>query len=160
MALDSRKYDLNSMWDARGALHYGKFAIHDDHPLGRMINMREVFTYSSNIGAARIALAQGVEAHKAFLRKMGQLERLRTELPESASPIVPHRWAELNTVTIAFGHGIAVAPLQAVIGIDAPGDGGLPVPAAFMKGHPPGAGGAGEPAVKPQRHGGKWGFLS
>ena len=34
MALDSGKYDLNSMWDARGPLHYGKFAIHDDHALG------------------------------------------------------------------------------------------------------------------------------
>src|SRR5438045_6531933 len=133
MALDSGKYDLNSMWDARGALHYGKFAIHDDDPLGRMINMKEVFTYSSNIGAARIALAQGVEAHKAFLRKMGQLERLRTELPESASPILPRHWAELNTVTIAFGHGMAVAPLQAVMGIDALVNGGYLIPPTFMK---------------------------
>ena len=41
---------------------------------GRFINMKEVFTYSSNVGAARIALSQGVEAHKAFLRKMGQLD--------------------------------------------------------------------------------------
>ena len=114
MALDSGKYDLNSLWDARGPLHYGKFTIHDDHALGRMINMKEVFYYSSNVGAARIAMSQGVEAHKAFLRKLGQLDRLRTELPESASPILPKRWSELNTVTIAFGHGIAVAPLQAV----------------------------------------------
>ncbi|TMJ61165.1 MAG: penicillin-binding protein 2, partial [Alphaproteobacteria bacterium] len=111
MALDSGKADLNSMWDARGPLHYGKFTIHDDHALGRMINMKEVFHYSSNVGAARIALSQGVEAHKAFLRKLGQLDRLRTELPESASPIMPKRWSELNTVTIAFGHGMAVAPL-------------------------------------------------
>jgi cell division protein FtsI (penicillin-binding protein 3) len=133
MALDSGKYDLNSMWDARGPLHYGKFTIHDDHALGRMINMKEVFYYSSNVGAARIALAQGVEAHKAFLRKMGQLERLRTELPESASPILPKRWAELNTVTISFGHGIAVAPLQAVMGINAVVNGGLLIPPTFLK---------------------------
>src|SRR6476646_8695743 len=133
MALDSGKYDLNSMWDARGPLHYGKFAIHDDHPLGRMINMREVFTYSSNVGAARIALAQGVEAHKAFLRKMGQLERLRTELPESAAPLVPRRWGELNTVTIAFGQGLSVAPLQAVMGINALMNGGYLIPPTFMK---------------------------
>src|ERR1700676_3054905 len=133
MALDTGKYDLNSMWDARGPLHYGKFTIHDDHPLGRMINMREVFTFSSNVGAARIALSQGVEAHKAFLRKMGQLERLRTELPESASPIVPKRWAELNTVTIAFGHGLSVAPLQAVMGIDALVNGGYLIPPTFLK---------------------------
>jgi cell division protein FtsI (penicillin-binding protein 3) len=133
MALDSGKFDLNSMWDARGPLRYGKFTIHDDHALGRMINMKEVFHYSSNVGAARIALSQGVEAHKAFLRKLGQLDRLRTELPESASPILPKRWAELNTVTIAFGHGIAVAPLQAVMGIDALVNGGYLIPPTFMK---------------------------
>jgi len=133
MALDSGKYDLNSMWDARGPLHYGKFAIHDDEPKGRYLSMKEVFTFSSNVGAARIALAQGVEAHKAFLRKMGQLDRLRTELPESASPILPRHWGELNTVTISFGHGIAVAPLQAVMGIDALVNGGYLIPPTFMK---------------------------
>ncbi len=58
----------------------------------------------------------GVEHHKWFLKKLGQLDRLRTELPESAEPIVPKRWGELNTVTIAFGHGLSVAPLQAVAG--------------------------------------------
>src|SRR6202022_3384628 len=106
---------------------------HDDEPKGRFLNMREVFTFSSNVGAARIALSQGVEAHKAFLRKLGQLERLRTELPESASPILPKHWSELNTVTIAFGHGIAVAPLQAVMGIDALVNGGYLIPPTFLK---------------------------
>ncbi len=114
-------------------LHYGKFTIHDDDPLGRFLNMKEVFTFSSNVGAARIALSQGVEAHKAFLRKMGQLDRLRTELPESASPMVPKRWGELNTITIAFGHGIAVAPLQAVMGINALVNGGILIPPTFLK---------------------------
>ena len=133
MALDSGKANLNSMYDDRGPLHYGKFTIHDDEPKGRFINMKEVFTFSSNIGAARIALAQGVEAHKAFLGKMGQLQRLRTELPESAAPLVPHRWGELNTVTIAFGHGVAVAPLQAVMGIDALVNGGYLIPPTFLK---------------------------
>jgi cell division protein FtsI (penicillin-binding protein 3) len=92
-----------------------------------------VFYFSSNVGAARIALSQGVEAHKAFLRKLGQLDRLRTELPESASPILPRHWGELNTVTIAFGHGIAVAPLQAVMGIDALVNGGYLIPPTFLK---------------------------
>ncbi|HZR89537.1 MAG TPA: penicillin-binding protein 2 [Bradyrhizobium sp.] len=133
MALDSGKYGLDSMWDARAPLHYGKFAIHDDEPKGRFISMKEVFTFSSNIGAARIALAQGVDAHKAFLRKMGQLDRLRTELPESASPIVPRHWGDLNTITIAFGHGIAVAPLQAVMGVSALVNGGYLIPPTFLK---------------------------
>jgi cell division protein FtsI (penicillin-binding protein 3) len=133
MALDTGKYDLNSMWDARGPLHYGKFAIHDDEPKGRYLSMKEVFTFSSNVGAARIALSQGVDAHKAFLRKMGQLERLRTELPESAAPIVPRHWGDLNTITIAFGHGMAVAPLQAVMGVSALVNGGYLIPPTFLK---------------------------
>ena len=64
---------------------------------------------------------------------MGQLDRLRTELPESAEPLVPKRWAELNTVTIAFGHGLSVAPLQAVMAISALMNGGHLIPPTFLK---------------------------
>jgi cell division protein FtsI (penicillin-binding protein 3) len=133
MALDSGKANLNTLYDARAPLQYGKFRIRDSHPMGRAMTLAEVFTYSSNIGAARAALGQGVEAHKAFLKKTGQLDRLRTELPESAMPIVPKRWGELNTVTIAFGHGMAVAPLQAVMGINAMVNGGYLIQPTFLK---------------------------
>ena len=150
MALDTGKYGLDSLWDARGPLHYGKFAIHDDEPKGRFLTMKEVFTFSSNVGAARFALSQGVEAHKAFLRKMGQLERLRTELPESASPILPRRWSELNTITIAFGHGIAVAPLQAVMGVSALANGGLLIPPTFLKRTPEEARAIAKRVIKPE----------
>src|SRR5471030_1246541 len=61
MALDSGKVTLDSTFDARVPLHFGKFEIHDSHPEGRFLTLSEVFTYSSNIGAARIALAMGVE---------------------------------------------------------------------------------------------------
>ncbi len=133
MALDSGKVTLNSTFDARASLRYGRFTIHDDHPIPRNLTVPEIFTYSSNIGAARMALAGGVEAHQRFLRKIGQLDRLRTELPESAEPIVPKRWGELNTVTIAFGHGLSVAPLQAVMGVAATMNGGLLLPPTFLK---------------------------
>jgi cell division protein FtsI (penicillin-binding protein 3) len=64
---------------------------------------------------------------------MGQLDRLRTELPESAEPLIPKHWAELNTVTIAFGHGLSVAPLQAVMATAALVNGGLLIPPTFLK---------------------------
>ncbi len=133
MALDSGKATLASTFDASHPLQYGRFAIHDYEPMHRALSVPEIFTYSSNIGAARMALAVGVEGHQAFLRKMGQLDRLRTELPESAEPIVPKRWGELNTVTIAFGHGLSVAPLQAVMGIAATLNGGRLIPPTFLK---------------------------
>ena len=133
MALDNCKANLNSTFDARQSLRYGKFTIHDFHAEKRVLTVPEIFTFSSNIGAARMALACGVEQHKAFLRKLGQLDRLRTELPESAEPLVPKHWGELNTVTIAFGHGLSVAPLQAVMGIAATLNGGLLIPPTFLK---------------------------
>jgi cell division protein FtsI (penicillin-binding protein 3) len=133
MALDSGKVNLKSMFDARMPLHFGRFAIHDFEPMHRFLSVPEVFTYSSNIGAARIALSFGVDAHRAFLKKIGQLDRLRTELPESAEPIVPKRWGDLNTATIAFGHGLSVAPLQAVMGVAALMNGGMLIPPTFLK---------------------------
>jgi cell division protein FtsI (penicillin-binding protein 3) len=133
MAFDSGKIGLNSTFDVRGPMRYGRFQIHDDHAQNRVLTVPEIFTYSSNIGAAKIALSMGVEHHKWFLKKMGLLDRLRTELPESAMPLWPNRWGELNTVTIAFGHGIAVAPLQAVAAINALVNGGYLIPPTFMK---------------------------
>jgi cell division protein FtsI (penicillin-binding protein 3) len=133
MAIDSGKVTLSSSFDARGSLRYGHFNISDYHAQNRVLTVPEIFTYSSNIGAAKIALAIGVENHKAFLRKVGQLDRLRTELPESAEPIVPKPWGELNTVTIAFGHGLSVAPLQAVMGVAAILNGGWLIPPTLLR---------------------------
>ena len=87
MALESGKVNLGSHIDARDSLRYGRFTIHDFHATHRVLTVPEVFTHSSNIGTARMALMVGVEGHQAFLRKMGQLDRLRTELPESAEPL-------------------------------------------------------------------------
>lgn len=133
MALDSGKVTLDSTFDASKPLHVGRFTIHDFHAQNRMLSVPEIFTYSSNIGAARIARAMGVEYHKAFLRKMGQLDRLRTELPESREPMMPKHWGELNTVTIAYGHGLAVSPLQASMAVGALMNGGLLIPPTFLK---------------------------
>jgi cell division protein FtsI (penicillin-binding protein 3) len=133
MALDSGKITLKSAFDARFPLQYGKHTIHDYHAQNRILTVPEIFTYSSNIGTARMAVSLGVEHHKWFLKKMGQLDRLRTELPESAEPLVPKRWMELNTVTIAFGHGLSVAPLQAMMAIGALMNGGNLIAPTFLK---------------------------
>jgi cell division protein FtsI (penicillin-binding protein 3) len=150
MALDSGKATLKSTFDAHNPLHYGKFEIHDFEPMQRALTVPEIFTYSSNIGAAHIAMSMGIDAHKAFLKKMGQLDRLRTELPESAEPIVPKHWGELNTMTIAFGHGLSVAPLQAVMGVAALMNGGILIPPTFLKRSEAEAQALGTRVVKPE----------
>ena len=150
MALDSGKVNLGSRLDARDSLRYGRFTIHDFHATHRELTVPEVFTHSSNIGAARMALKVGVEGHQAFLRKMGQLDRLRTELPESAEPLVPKHWGELNTVTIAFGQGLNVAPLQALMAVGALVNGGHLMKPTFLQRTPEAALAASEQVVSAQ----------
>jgi len=150
MALDSGKFTINSTLDARSGLRYGKFTIGDYHGTHRILTVPEVFIHSSNIGTAKMALGVGVEGHKAFLRKSGQLERLVTELPENALPIVPSKWGELNTITIAFGHGIAVAPLQALMAVGALVNGGIMIKPTFLKRSEEEAREAGVRIIKPE----------
>ncbi len=112
MALDSGKVTLNSSYDATHPLVIGNRSIDDYRGQRRVLTLPEIFTYSSNIGTARMALDVGIDKHLAFLRKVGLLDRLQTELPESAKPLLPKHWGRLVAATAAFGHGFAVQPLQ------------------------------------------------
>ena len=134
MALDSGKVNINSSFStAGGMMRFGRQVIKEYHGTGRTLTVPEVFLHSSNMGSIKMALAVGVEGHKAFLKKMMQLDRMTTELPESAAPIVPQRWGEINTATIAFGHGLAVAPLQALSAVAALVNGGYLMKPTFLK---------------------------
>ncbi|PTM42201.1 penicillin-binding protein 2 [Bosea sp. 124] len=134
MALDSGKANINSSYStAGGMMRFGRQVIKEYHGTGRTLTVPEVFLHSSNMGSIKMALSVGVEGHKAFLRKMMQLDRMTTELPESAAPIVPGRWGEINTATIAFGHGLAVAPIQAMAAVGALVNGGTLITPTFLK---------------------------
>lgn len=151
MALDSGKYNVNSTFDTRGGvLNWGRQKIHEYHGTNRVITMPEVFTHSSNIGSAKMALGIGVPGHKAFLKKMGLTDRMRTELPESAEPLVPPRWTEINTITIAFGHGLAVAPIQATAAVAAIANGGFLMTPTFLKTTPEAAMAKATRVLKPE----------
>ena len=131
MALDSGQFKMSDKIDARTPLHFGSFEIDDFHGRHSMLDLMETFVYSSNIATAKIALAMGIDKHKEFLQRLGLFDRLQTELPENAMPQVPKHWAPVNSATIAFGHGIAVAPLQAVAGTAALLNGGYLIPPTF-----------------------------
>jgi cell division protein FtsI (penicillin-binding protein 3) len=134
MALDSGKANINSTYStAGGMMRFGSQVIREYKGTGRTLTVPEVFVHSSNMGSVKMALSVGVEGHKAFLTKMAQLDRMRTELPENAAPILPGRWGELNSATIAFGHGLAVAPIQALAAVGALVNGGNLITPTFVK---------------------------
>ncbi|MEW6630403.1 MAG: penicillin-binding protein 2 [Pseudomonadota bacterium] len=116
MALDSGKATMNSRFDASHPIRVGHQAIHDFHGKNRVLSLPEVFLYSSNIGSAREAELVGIEGHREFLHRLGILDRMQTELPEIARPTEPKVWKQVNSYTIAFGHGVSTTPLQAAVG--------------------------------------------
>lgn len=133
MALDSGKVGLNSTFDASKPLRIGGFTINDFHGKRRVLTVPEIFIYSSNIGTAKMAEVIGVEGHRDFLKKVGLLDRMKTELPEVAHPTEPKEWKRLHSITISYGHGVATTPLQTAVAAVAMVNGGKLFPPTFLK---------------------------
>jgi len=119
MALDFGTVGLRDGFDASKPLKISRFTIRDYHAENRWLSVPEIFMYSSNIGAAKMALAVGNERQQAFLGRLGMLDRPALEIPEVGAPQLPKTWKDLTTATIAFGHGLAVTPIQLASGIAA-----------------------------------------
>lgn len=134
MALDTGKARLDSMYDVRTPLEIGQYTIKDLHPAGRPLSMREIFIRSSNVGAGMIALDSGAEVQRAFLQRFGLLEPIKTEIGATAVPQVPRHWGKIETVTVSYGHGLAVAPLQFAAAFATLVNGGLRVTPRFVQG--------------------------
>jgi cell division protein FtsI (penicillin-binding protein 3) len=112
MAFDAGRAGPQTILDVTQPIVEGRFTIKDAHGPGRPLSVAEVFTHSSNVGAAMLALDAGADRHKAFLGKLGLLDRLQTEAGPVAPPQLPERFDRISQITMAYGHGIAVAPLQ------------------------------------------------
>jgi cell division protein FtsI (penicillin-binding protein 3) len=149
MVLDNRIGTLNSLYDARNNIRVGRFTIQDYHAEHRWLSLAEVFMHSSNIGSVKMALEAGVERQKEFFQRLGMTRAPVIEIPEVAAPLVPAPWREVNTMTIAFGHGMSVTPLHMAIGVSAMVNGGMLRQATMLK-HSDGYLPAGQQVVSPR----------
>jgi cell division protein FtsI (penicillin-binding protein 3) len=127
MALDSGMVHIWDQFDASHDIHIGKFTISDFEGKHRWLYLPEVLAYSSNLGAAHVAITAGGERQRAWMKGMGMFDRTGVELPEAARPIVQPQgnWKEIVTMTVGFGHGISVTPLHVVRGTAAIANGGI-----------------------------------
>ena len=132
MALDSGKVSMKDQFDARGSIRIGGFTISDFHGKNRVLTVPEIFIYSSNIGTARMADLVGISGHKEFLTRLGLLTRMKTELPEVATPTQPAEWKKINSITISFGHGVSTTPLQTAVAAAALMNGGKLIEPTFL----------------------------
>jgi len=114
MALDSDAVKITDQFDAIEPFKMNRYRIGDFHAKKRRLSMPEVIAFSSNIGAAKLAMAVGTDRQRDYFDRFGLLERHPIRLNEVSRPQRPEVWREINTVTASYGHGIAVSPLQTI----------------------------------------------
>jgi cell division protein FtsI (penicillin-binding protein 3) len=147
MAMEDRTTRLDEYFPVGSGFKIGKFTIHDAERMPAQMMAKDILAQSSNAGTAQIGLRSGPVRQAAFLRNLGVLSALRTELPEYARPHYPSHWEQVETATISFGHGIEVTPLSYVAAAASVVNGGRRIQPTFLK-HPEDARGA--QVIKPE----------
>ncbi len=131
MALDFGVVSINSRV-ATTPFTVAGHTIREFHNEGSSLSVPDIFKYSSNVGSAREADMVGLERHQEFLTRLGLLSKMSTELPEVAMPTQPKVWRKINSMTIAFGHGVSTTPLNTAVAAAALINGGYYIPPTFL----------------------------
>ncbi len=127
IALDSRVVTPQSrIFCENGAWRLGAATIHD-HGAHQWLTLEEIIARSSNIGAAKIALALGPKRVFDGLRAFGLGHPTGVDLPGEAFGILRQLQIaqRVELANEGFGQGLAVTPLQLVVAYGAIANGGL-----------------------------------
>lgn len=129
--------DLSRRYQSARPLEMGGFRIRDSHVMGPTLNVPEALIHSSNIVTAQVADELGGKALQRYMTDLGMHERPYIELPARGFPIW-HKgdWPRLRTMTVSYGHGIAVTPLHLASAYATMVNGGIWRPATLHKVEP------------------------
>ena len=114
IALDKNILNEETIFDARKPLVVGKFKIHDFEAKKKKLKFSECILSSSNICFALIGQLIGEQNIREYYQKMKLTIKPEIELSEVGNPIIPKIWRKTNIMTMSYGHGIAISPLQFV----------------------------------------------
>jgi cell division protein FtsI (penicillin-binding protein 3) len=133
-ALESGKFSPRTLIDTgAGLLTVGRSTIRDTHNNG-LLTVAQVIEKSSNIGAARIALALGDRVLRGMFNKAGFGSITGISLPgEVTGRINPPSNVPINLATLGYGYGISVTPLQLARAYSVLANGGLVLPVSMLK---------------------------
>ena len=133
LAFQDHTMHLDEIFQIGQGYKIGKFTIHEAEHMPATLAARDVLAQSSNIGTAQIALRSGGTRQRAFLSNLGLLAPMRSELPESARPLIPRNWGMIETATVGFGQGISVTPLSFAAAAASIVNGGRQITPTFVK---------------------------
>jgi cell division protein FtsI (penicillin-binding protein 3) len=109
IALETGASTIDQRYEVSKPLRISRFTITDYHPYTRPLNVPEILVYSSNIGSALMADAVGADTQRAYMQRLGLLNRLEMKLPETSQPLLPSHWRRTTTATVSYGHGLSVS---------------------------------------------------
>jgi len=133
MGLDTHLVNLKTVFDVCSPLVLPGQIIHDYDKGDCRLPLWEVFTHSSNIGAAKMAVQVGGDNMIKYFRGFGLYARAPSELIESAHPLLSKRMTENIVATNAFGQAISVSPLALATGMTSILNGGVYRPLTLRK---------------------------
>ncbi|HLI65163.1 MAG TPA: penicillin-binding protein 2 [Caulobacteraceae bacterium] len=133
MGIDSGLVDINTVMDTTTPLVIGSQNIRDDEHSATNLHIWEVFTHSSNVGAARLGLRAGPDRLEHYFRAFGLYQAAPSELIESARPLVARKLTDNTVASMSFGQAISVTPLAVATGMNAVMNGGVYVPLTIRK---------------------------
>jgi cell division protein FtsI (penicillin-binding protein 3) len=119
MALDSGMVHYWDYFDTTHPLKVGRFHITDFEPAHTWMAVPEILNVSSNIGASRIATILGPKIEQDWYTRQQFFQPLNIQLPGPPKPLFPsfNNWGLAATMTVSFGAGIAISPLQLVTSV-------------------------------------------
>lgn len=130
-ALDLGVTRPDELWNVEGGrwLAPGGKVVPDVHH-DQVLTTGGIIKRSSNIGATKIGLRLGRERLYAALRRFGFGERSGIDLPgEQAGRVRDGKtWRDIELVTISWGYGLTVSPIQIAAAMAAIGNGGVYTP--------------------------------
>ena len=134
-ALDKGVIRADSIIDtAPGHFRVGALPVKDSKNLGA-IDVATILRRSSNVGAAKIALAMDRRDLWKTMDRLGFGASVQTGFPgEVAGQLNDYRrWAKIDQATLSFGYGISVTTLQLAQAYAALANDGLRVPVTLLK---------------------------
>jgi cell division protein FtsI (penicillin-binding protein 3) len=133
MGIDSGIANINTVFDTTTPLQIGNQKIRDDEKSAVNLPLWQVFTHSSNIGAARLGLLAGGDRLQTYFKSFGLYNAAPSELRESARPLVPAKLTDNTVASMSFGQAISVTPLSVATGMNAIFNGGEYIPLTIRK---------------------------
>lgn len=134
-ALESGRYQPTTAIDTTpGYMRVGGYTIRDHRNYG-VLDLTQVITKSSNVGATRIAMDLTGDVVRDMFQRVGLAQPSGMAFPGEAIGVLPvrSRWRPSEVATLSYGYGLSVNTLQLAHAYTILANGGIDYPLSLLR---------------------------